>query len=66
MSTRHDELASEMLFRGMNHKSPYEPPALSRYNLDGFTVDKEVSISDLTKRCPECAARIKELTNHSE
>ena len=62
MSTRHNELASEMLSRKMNHKSPYELPDLSHYNLDGFTIDKEVSISDLTKRCPECAAKIKELT----
>jgi len=55
MRVRHDELAEEMLRRGMNHKSPYEQPDLSHYDLDGFTVDINVSIADL---CEECRRNI--------
>jgi len=54
MQTRHDELAEEMLRRGMNHKSPYELPDLSHYDLDGFVVDVESSYEDLVGRCEEC------------
>ena len=54
MGVRHDELAREMKRRGYNHKSPYEQPDLSHYDLDGFIVDKEVSKVDLMNRCEEC------------
>ena len=29
MQSRHDELAEEMKYRGMNHNSPYEQPDVS-------------------------------------
>ena len=58
MQSRHDELAEEMLSRGMNHKSPYEQPDLSKYNLQGFIVDKKESLQELQKRCPKCKERI--------
>lgn len=54
MRIRHDELAEEMTARGMSHKSPYEQPDLSKYNLQGFVVDKEESLQELQKRCPKC------------
>lgn len=58
MSKRHDELVVEMESRGMKHKSPYEQPDLSAYDLTDFTVDVENSLADLHNRCPECAERI--------
>lgn len=61
MAKRHEALAAEMLRRGYKHESPYEQPNLSRYDLDGFTVDVNVSIADLRERCPECAANIKNM-----
>lgn len=54
MKERHDELAVEMLKRGYNHKSEYEMPDLSKYDLNGFVVDVEKSIEDLSERCEEC------------
>lgn len=60
MKTRHDEIAHEMVLRGMNHKSPYEMPDLSylpeweRY----AKVDVEKSKKDLSERCPNCKRRI--------
>lgn len=58
---RHDELATEMKRRGMNHNSPikelpdfsYLPSA--HYNA---VVDKEVSVSDLRVRCEGCRERL--------
>ena len=58
MQSRHNELVIEMQNRGMNHKSPYEQPDLSSYDLRGFTVSKEESLFDLSKRCPECKKNI--------
>ena len=60
MSSRHDELETEMKSRGMNAKSPYEQPDLSGYDLEGFTVDREESLKELVHRCPECRERSKE------
>jgi len=64
MGERHDELAAEMERRGMNHKSPFLPPSLNNYDgeyLRGFTVDHNMSILDLQKRCPECKKRLDEI-----
>ena len=58
MSIRHDQLAQEMLDRGYNHNSPYEQPDISYLPI--MLVDKQHSISDLSKRCPECKKRIEE------
>jgi hypothetical protein len=57
MASRHDELEAEMKSRGMNAKSPYEQPDLSKYDLEGFIVDKEAALADLVGRCPECKKR---------
>lgn len=59
MKSRHDELAKEMLCRGMNHNSPYEMPDLS-YLPDTHRfakVDVKLSLNDLLNRCPECVKR---------
>lgn len=59
MKTRHDELAAEMIRRGMNHKSPYEMPDLSKYGDEILSrVDKLVSMSDLSGRCAACRERM--------
>lgn len=52
---RHDQLAEEMVRRGMNHKSPlaeYDEPKPAR------SVDVNVSMEELWNRCPNCAKRI--------
>lgn len=56
MQSRHDELAEEMLKRGMNHKSPYEQPDLSNYDdsVINAKVDIKVSLADLHERCEAC------------
>jgi len=58
MSKRHDELAIEMINRNMNHKSPYNQPDLSKYDLSEFTVNQEESLVELAHRCPACRVRI--------
>ena len=57
MQERHDEVAREMLSRGMNHKSPYSQPDVS-YLPSGLKVDMEYNLHDLATRCPECAKLI--------
>lgn len=59
MQSRHDALAEEMVKRGFNHKSPYEQPDLSHYDIDTFTVDRDESKRDLADRCPECKERMR-------
>jgi hypothetical protein len=56
MKRRHDELAKFL----KNHKSPYEMPDLSGYDLRGFTVDKVKSATELWKRCPACRQKADE------
>ena len=54
---RHEELAEEMLSRGMNHKSPLpELPDFSYLPREHFEakVDKNISIRDLKERCQDC------------
>lgn len=67
--SRHDELAQEMIKRGMNHKSPLKDiPDLKNIYPDFYDlkVDVEYSINDLCKRCENCKSRIKneKYTNH--
>lgn len=56
MESRHNELAKEMLRRGMNHKSPYSQPDLSYLpnELRYAKVNRNISIYDLSNRCEEC------------
>ena len=50
---RHHELVLEMEARGYNHKSPLEliPINMSK------RIDREASLKELLRRCPECAER---------
>ncbi len=55
--SRHDELAEEMLSRGMNHKSPLpQLPDFSYLPREQFEakVDKTISEKDLHGRCDNC------------
>ena len=55
--SRHDELATEMLRRGMNHKSPLpELPDFTYLPTHQYEakVNKDISIKDLKERCEEC------------
>lgn len=63
MKRRHDELAEEMLKRGMKHESPYEQPDLSYLspNERYAKVDLSVSFRDLAQRCDKCRERIETL-----
>ena len=56
MQKRHDQLAEEMLQRGMNHKSPFEQPDLSNYDdsVINARVDLKVALADLHERCENC------------
>ena len=58
---RHDEIAIEMIRRGMNHTSPLtDVPDFTVHYSDYMDerVDLVVSIDDLMQRCPMCRARI--------
>jgi len=55
--SRHEELAEEMLNRGMNHKSPLPKlPNFSYLPREQFEakVDKNISKKDLHERCNDC------------
>ena len=58
--TRHDELAEEMINRGMNHKSPIEQPDFSYLSVEQqlFRVNIDDSHQLLCERCVQCKNRI--------
>lgn len=60
MESRHNELAVEMLERGMNHKSPFEQPDVSHLD-PTLKVDRDYSISDLKTRCTKCKELIENI-----
>lgn len=65
MEKRHNELAEEMLKRGMNHNSPYQLPNLDHLpeNELNAKVDRDISIKELSNRCEYCKALIKHYKN---
>ena len=62
MLSRHDELAVEMVSRGMNHKSLYEMPSISHLPLNEQIAKANIqrNVVDLANRCKSCAALINE------
>jgi hypothetical protein len=60
MKYRHDQLAREMVKRGMNHKSDYVQPDISHlpFSERYAEVNTYKSLVDLEKRCPDCAGNI--------
>lgn len=57
---RHDELATEMLRRGYNHRSPMLLDEQAFLWVEG-KVNVEYSLTDLAHRCSRCAARMRNL-----
>lgn len=53
LSSRHDDLAKEMAWRGYSHNSPM--PVIHCPEMG--SVDEICSLKDLLGRCPECMAR---------
>jgi len=60
MEARHNELAIEMLKRGMNHESPYTQPDITYLGQEiiNTKVDVNTSLTDLSNRCSKCKERI--------
>ncbi|MBN2072621.1 MAG: hypothetical protein JW770_01575 [Actinobacteria bacterium] len=54
---RHDELAAEMIARGMKHKSPLEELVLPG-DYEYGEIDIEVNIRELSRRCPDCRKQL--------
>jgi hypothetical protein len=61
MKEYHDELALEMVNRGIKHQSPYEMPDISYLpiGLREAKVNLAISINDLTTRCEQCRNNIR-------
>jgi hypothetical protein len=61
LAQRHALLAKQMRARAMSHKSPLPRLSISYLpkNQQDFKVDVEMSLKDLTKRCPACRERFK-------
>ena len=57
---RHDEVANEMLKRGMNYKSPLSQPDFSYLPVwqQNFKVDKEKNKQTLLERCEKCKSNV--------
>lgn len=66
--SRHKELVAEMEARGYNHRS--ELPVVLLAGLTpaqcGVQIDREASLKELIRRCPECRARYEELKNEQD
>lgn len=56
LKKRHDELARELVRRGMNHRSPLEQPDIEEMGV----VDSDDSYVELSRRCPKCRELIDE------
>lgn len=64
---RHDQLADEMLDRGIKHTSPIEvlEVLLQRYgSLPLGTVDESANLAELVRRCPNCRISIEATYGH--
>lgn len=62
IESRHDELVTEMLRRGMNHKSPLPfPPHFHFHHYVpedvNFKINREASLNEITNRCYDCQIR---------
>jgi hypothetical protein len=66
--SRHEELAKEMLSRGMKHTSPFEPiDKVQKYleaqsdKVKNSVIDREASIRMLKLRCVDCRKRMEKI-----
>jgi hypothetical protein len=55
---RHDELANEMIIRGMNHNSPIAEIDTFKDSVYG-EIDVQANIRELINRCPRCKVLLK-------
>lgn len=55
---RHEDLVDEMTRRGYEHKSPLPAGELHRLTYEQYWVkiDRQTSLAELHRRCPECLA----------
>ena len=62
LQSRHDELVAEMLRRGYNHNTPLQPtvPEFEKAEYFGTLINREASLVELLRRCPECRALYEE------
>lgn len=62
MKRRHDELAAEMVRRGMKHNSPYEMPDLSYLPEEQrkAKVNRRENLSLLLSKCWDCQSKYNE------
>ena len=62
LKSRHDELVEEMRSRGYNHKTPLQPLPQDFEKEVYFStiINREASLVELLRRCPDCRARHKE------
>jgi len=64
---RHEELATEMVRREMNHKSEMRETDPDIFHLpiefQYWEINKDSAMNDLLSRCPECRKRLGELRN---
>jgi len=65
---RHDELAAEMLNRGMKHESPLIEPNLAMLPRGVLLtkINRKSALQDLLNRCPNCTLRYKEYNNEKD
>lgn len=56
IESRHEELVEEMKRRGYDHKSPIKKPRVFDLPIEhqNSTVDRELALKELLRRCPEC------------
>lgn len=62
---RHDEVAKEMIHRGMNHKSSLKQPDFSYLPQwqQNYKINKQANLHSLLKRCDECKERYIKINN---
>lgn len=58
LTARHQELVAEMTRRGYNHKSPL--PSFEQFGYEHVVIDREASLQELLRRCPDCRQRSEE------
>ena len=57
LKQRHDNLADEMVYRGMKHRTPVSETDIFENQKCG-EIDLEANNNELISRCPKCKERI--------
>ena len=58
---RHEVVANEMLYRGMNHKSPIESPGEFTSNRTVQPISETSNLKELAHRCDRCSLLIRKI-----